>query len=114
MKLSELQQLFTQLVAELIQEATRRGYRVTFGEAHRPPETARLYARDGRGVANSLHSLRLAIDLNLFRDGRYLTQTDDHLELGEWWEKRHPRCRWGGRFGGDGNHYSMTPDGKRA
>lgn len=113
MKLLEAQQLFAQLVAKLIQEAARRGYAVTFGEAHRPPETVAIYARQGRGSANSLHPLRLAIDLNLFRAGKYLTATADHRELGEWWEQLHPRCRWGGRFN-DGNHYSFTPDGKRA
>lgn len=113
MRLVEAQQLFAQLVARLIQEAHAQGYAVTFGEAHRPPETARLYAQQGRGTLNSLHSLRLAIDLNLFRGGKYLTATEDHRPLGEWWEKQHPRCRWGGRFN-DGNHYSFTPDGRRA
>ncbi len=113
MKLTEAQQLFAQLVARLIQEAHAMGYAVTLGEAHRPPETARLYAQQGRGTLNSLHGLRLAIDLNLFRGGKYLVATEDHRQLGEWWERQHPRCRWGGRFS-DGNHYSFTPDGRRA
>lgn len=116
MKLLEAQQLFTQLVARLIQEAHAMGYAVTLGEAWRPPEVVRIYLADGRGSANSLHPLRLGVDLNLFRNGRYLTATEDHQPLGEWWERQHPRCRWGGRFRPrpDGNHYSFTPDGKRA
>tara|TARA_R110000868_G_scaffold275405_1_gene535139 strand:- start:331 stop:471 length:141 start_codon:yes stop_codon:yes gene_type:complete len=29
-------------------------------------------------AANSLHKQRLAVDFNLFRDGQYLTGTEDH------------------------------------
>jgi hypothetical protein len=47
--------------------------------------------------------MRLAIDLNLFdSDGTYLTDTEDHRRLGEWWEAQ--GGIWGGRFN-DGNHY---------
>ena len=90
------------------------GYAVTLGEAWRPPEMIRVYALDGRGSVDSLHGLRLAVDLNLFKGGRCLTGTEDHRQLGEWWEQQHPRCCWGGRFKRpDGNHYSFTPDGVR-
>jgi hypothetical protein len=51
----------------------------------------------------------LAIDLNLFKDGNFLSATEDHKELGEWWEEQHELCRWGGRFSNaDGNHYSLV------
>jgi len=46
---------------------------------------------------------RLAIDLNLFKDGEYLTDTEDHRFLGEFWESL--GGTWGGRWD-DGNHYS--------
>jgi hypothetical protein len=55
---------------------------------------------------------KLAGDLDLFKDRKYLTKTEDHRELGEFWEKLHPLCRWGGRFG-DGNHYSIEHGGTR-
>lgn len=113
MTLREQQSLFAQLVARLILKAAEAGYEVTFGEAWRTPEQALLNHRKGTGTVNSLHLSRLAIDLNLFKAGKWLAATEDHRALGLWWEHQHPSCRWGGRFN-DGNHYSFTPDGVRA
>lgn len=96
------------MVAALIVTARQMGYEVTLAEAYRPPETAKLYAQQGRGSAKSLHTKRLAIDLNLFRDGRYLRSNKAHESLGEYWESI--GGTWGGRFG-DGNHYSLSHGG---
>lgn len=105
--LNEQQWKFSRMVADLIQEANHRGYEVALGEAERPAFTAAYYAAIGKGVRNSFHGKSLAIDLKLFRNGVYLTKTEDHRELGEWWEKQDPMCSWGGRFPKpDGNHYS--------
>jgi hypothetical protein len=112
MTLREKQSLFVKLVAELIQFATQAGYEITFGEAWRTPEQAALNAKSGKGIKNSLHIERLAIDLNLFRDGKYLTGIEGHQTLGEWWENRHELCAWGGKFG-DPNHYSLTHEGRK-
>lgn len=109
--LGQKQRLFARLVGQLLTRAYAEGYEVSLGETYRPPETADLYARQGRGIANSLHGAKLAIDLNLFRDGRYLPSTESHRQLGEWWEAQHPLCRWGGRFE-DGGHYSLTHGGR--
>lgn len=113
MSLREKQSLFAVLVADLILHAVKSGYDVTFGEAYRSPEEAARLAKLGKGIRNSLHTQRLAIDLNLFRDGVYLSSTESHRPLGEWWEGRHELCRWGGRFArADGNHYSVTHGGR--
>lgn len=112
MTLREKQSVFAVQVARLIRAAIRMGFDVTLAEAYRPRETAELYAAQGRGIANSLHTSRLAIDLNLFRDGKYLTKTDDYRRLGEWWEQQHPLARWGGRFN-DGNHFSFEHGGRK-
>ncbi len=112
MTLREKQSLFVRLVGLLIAEAYDRGYELTFGEALRTPEQAKINAGNGKGISNSLHLIKLAIDLNLFKDGRYLSSTEDHRALGEWWEKLHPMCRWGGRFN-DGNHYSIEHEGRK-
>lgn len=112
MTLREKQSLFASLAAILIQEAMRRGFQITFGEAYRSPEEAARLAKLGKGIAKSLHIVRLAIDLNLFRDGVYLSSSESHRPLGEWWEKQHPLCRWGGRFN-DGNHYSLEHEGRK-
>ena len=117
--LGRKQRLFARLVAELILKAYELGYEVTLDWAYRPPEVAAMYAAQGKGIRTSLHTSRLAIDLNLFQDGAYLSATEDHRPLGEWWEQQHELCRWGGRFKDangdpkpDGNHYSMTHDGR--
>lgn len=115
MKLRQAQSLFVQLVGKLIEFAYANGMELTFGEAWRTPEQARRNADAGTGVLNSLHTDRLAVDLNLFVGGVFIDSTEGHRRLGEFWESLHPNCRWGGRFRrADGNHYSFTPDGKRA
>jgi hypothetical protein len=103
MKLGDKQRIFTKLVGILIGHAYEKGYELTFGDAFRDPTI--VY-----GHQNSLHRSRLAIDLNLFKDGEYLERTIDHQPLGEFWESLHENCRWGGNFD-DGNHYSFTHGG---
>lgn len=107
MTLRQKQSIFTFLVARLIIHANGLGYELTFGETYRTPEQAALNAIKGIGISNSLHTKRLAIDINLFKKGKYLSDTESHRELGEWWERQHSHCRWGGRFN-DGNHYEFT------
>jgi len=115
MTLREKQSCFARLVAKLLLEAETMGYSVTLGEAYRSQEEALRQFGVGRGIACSLHTDRLAIDLNLFLDGVWLTRTEDHRQLGEWWERQSTDdliCCWGGRFG-DGNHYSLEHKGRR-
>lgn len=65
-----------------------------------------LHRRDGG------HFNRLAQDLVLDVNGRYITDGSHPawLLLGEHWEKMHPLCRWGGRWG-DANHFSLEHGG---
>lgn len=100
MGLREKQSRFVRMVALLIQFAYELGYELTFGDA---------WAKSGH-KENSLHYDRLAIDLNLFRDGKWLNKTEDHRALGEFWESI--GGSWGGRFG-DGNHYSLEHQGRK-
>lgn len=93
MSLRSDQSKFVRMVALLILYATEKGYDLTFGDA---------WARTGH-IDGSFHYKRLAIDLNLFRNGRYLTSTKSHEPLGLFWEGL--GGTWGGRFK-DGNHYS--------
>jgi len=113
MTLREKQSLFAYLVARLILRATTLGYEITLGEAWRSKAAAEANVAAGTGILYSLHRSKLAIDLNLFKDGKYLSSTEAHRVLGEWWERQHELCRWGGRFKRrDGNHYSMTHGGR--
>lgn len=112
MKLSTKQQKFTVMVGKLIQHATDNGYGLTFSEAYRTPEQAALNAKKGSGIANSLHTQRLAVDFNLFIGGVYQTDSSAYRPLGEYWESL--GGSWGGRFKRpDGNHFSLEHDGVR-
>lgn len=107
--------MFALLVCELIYRANSLGFDVTLGEAWRSPEEAARLAKLGKGISRSLHCDRLAIDLNLFKNGKYLTKTEDHRTLGEWWESLSTteyECCWGGWFN-DGNHYSIEYGGRK-
>lgn len=117
MTLAEKQQAFALLVGMLICETYSRGWALTFGETYRSPEEAARLAKAGLGIKQSLHTKRLAIDLNLFIDGKYQTDSAAYEPLGEWWEAQsteHIVCAWGGRFSRpDGNHFSVEHDGRR-
>lgn len=109
MFLWEKQALFAQNVASLLQFINSKGMHVTLGEAFRTPEQAAIYAKNGKGVVDSLHLKRLAIDLNLLDSkGRYLPTEDPYEPFGEYWETLHHFNRWGGRFTrGDACHFEM-------
>lgn len=107
--LLQKQQRFTLMVAELIRKANELGFQTTLGDAYRDPRVhGAMGVKMAYGRANSCHKLRLAIDLNLFRHGVYLTTTSDHAPLGQWWESI--GGAWGGRFD-DANHYSLEHEG---
>jgi hypothetical protein len=111
MSLRQKQSKFARMVADLIIKAYELGYEVTLGDAYRDP---RLHGgvglKKGYGHSKSCHKIRLAIDLNLFKDGVFLDKSDDHKVLGEWWESQ--GGTWGGRFN-DGNHYSLSHEGMK-
>lgn len=113
--MSALQEEFAQSAAKLIQKAAELGYGVTLGEAWRTQEQASLDAAKGIGIAHSLHEERLAIDLNLFKDGIFLTAPDAYIQLGDFWKTLGPAYRYGGDFTSkDYDHFSISPDGIRA
>jgi len=108
MTLGKKQELFSRALGLLIQFATFRGFEIRMGEVLRSKAEATR-----KGFPNSNHTRKLAADLNLFKGGKYLSKTSDHLVLGEFWESltgeydgEHVTFAWGGRFK-DGNHYSI-------
>ena len=112
LSLAERQRLLVRLLPRLIDFAYANGYELSLGDAYRDPRThGAMGIAKGYGHPKSNHKNRLALDLNLFKDGKFLQGTLDHRPLGEFWEGLHPLCRWGGRFA-DGNHYSVeSPEG---
>jgi len=111
MTLGQMQRKFPLMIAQLTIFSYSKGYELTDGDAFRDPRVHGELGEDkGYGRANSLHKLKLAKDFNLFKDGKYLKTTEDHKELGEFWEAL--GGTWGGRFN-DGNHYSLKYRGLR-
>lgn len=113
MTLGSKQREFTYMISLLIQWAYERGYELSFGDAYRDPRMhGDLGEKHSYSSAYSNHKLRLAVDFNLFKDGVYLTKTEDYLFLGEFWENI--GGSWGGRFENkDGNHFSLEHKGRR-
>lgn len=115
----EKQAEFALLSSRFIIDAHSLGYLLTYGEAWRPEIVAQMYAKLNKGITNSLHWSRLAIDLNAYFNGEWLDGKKashiDHLtKLGELWEGMGEYCTWGGRFQRkDYNHYSYTHKGVR-
>jgi hypothetical protein len=137
MTLGDKQKLFVRCFAQWLPWALSKGYEFSFGEAKRSDEQAEINAigaagretvaslvqrlfpglaaairNNGKanGIRRTAHGNQLALDLNAFKNGVYLAQTEEWRELGEYWETLHPLCRWGGRFN-DGNHISIEHDG---
>lgn len=111
MSLSEKQRLFTQLIAKLIVWSHENDYELTFGDAYRDPRVfGKVGISKGYGHKSSAHKNRLAMDLNLFINGKYAKSSSDYKPLGEYWESLHELCRWGGHFA-DGNHFSLEHNG---
>lgn len=109
MTLGQKQRHFTRLVGLLIEYAYQNGFELTFGDAYRDPRLhGEMGVKKSYSSAKSNHKIRLAVDFNLFKDGKYLTATEDYTKLGEFWESL-GGC-WGGRFN-DGNHFSLEHEG---
>lgn len=107
--LGQKQRRFAKMVVQLLNKLQEMGYEYTWGDAYRDP---RVHGEWGQkrsySAGKSVHKMRLAVDLNLFKDGKYLTKTEDHRPLGEFWESI--GGTWGGRWN-DGNHYSLPHQG---
>lgn len=110
MTLREKQSIFALNVATLIEYIYYHHHNVTFGEAYRTPEQARIYSKQGKGIVNSLHCKRLAIDLHIFnKEGLLLSEKSEYEPFGTYWKSLHTSNRWGGDFAKlvDSNHFEM-------
>lgn len=111
MTLGQKQRNFTRMIGLLIEWAYQNGYELTFGDAYRDPRLhGEVGVKKGYGAPGSNHKRRLAVDFNLFKDGKFLASSEDHRPLGEYWESL--GGTWGGRFN-DGNHYSLEHEGHK-
>lgn len=114
MTLVQTQQQFTVHVSMLIAYIAGVGYGVTFGEAWRTDEQQAIYRQSGKSkAARSRHQDRLAVDLNLFADGVYLTDRDSYKTAAEFWISLHPDNVAGYSWGWDANHFERKPPASR-
>ena len=114
MKLNEKQALFTKLLGQLLQWCDRYGYPVILAEAYRTPEQAALYAKQGKGIKNSNHCKKLAVDLYAvgWVDGTVSWEPEHYEPIGRKWKSLHELCRWGGDFKNrDCVHFSLWHNG---
>lgn len=124
MTLKEKQIIFIQNLCKLIQWSFENGYQVTIGEAQRTPEQQLLYfegysiQKIGSGLhfvkterktktMDSKHLNRLAMDLNLYINGIYQTDSAAYKPLAEYWKSLHPLNDSGYYWAWDGNHFEM-------
>ena len=127
MKLLEKQFLFTRNISRLIRYAYNLSdefdgfipeaheeleVTLTFGRAH----ASEAANRADKGIKGSCHTMRLAVDFNLFVNGEYMK--GDHWvwhALGKYWVSLdRDNNRWGGNFRSrDYNHFSMRHGGKQ-
>ena len=97
MTLSEEQRKFAQHVGWLLMYAYSQGLEVTFGHAWRSPEEQKRLVAEGKSqTMKSKHLDRLAVDFNLFKNGKLTWKWEDFKILGDYWEKLDPKNRWGG------------------
>lgn len=121
MTLRQKQSEFAYAVARLIVWAFDNGMELTLGDGSiDPTRKVRLPSgevvhgcRDLNHKESGLHYKRLAQDLNLFLDGKFIRDGDHPAwqEIGRKWESLDSEAAWGGRFG-DSNHFSFRHGGK--
>lgn len=111
--LGQLQRDHVECFGKLIAFTYAQGFALTWGEAYRTKEQAQWDAAHHTGIVNSVHCDRLAVDVQLFKDGAYLTDPKAYAFMGAYWKTLHPRARWGGDFTTvDADHFSFTNGGR--
>lgn len=126
MSLRNKQSIFTLNFAKLIIFAYENGYEITLGEALRTKDQQYLYfegfslkkmdsllklfkTRRRSKTMNSKHLKKLAVDINLFKDGKLLSKKEDFKLLAEYWKSLHPKNTCGYYWGWDLGHFQMSP-----
>lgn len=112
-ELLQKQQLFFVMSNQLDNWLIAQGYKGTFGETLRTPIQAHLNVEQHIGIEHSLHLIKLARDLNLWKpDGTFCQTFADFEPIGIFWESI--GGSWGGRFHNqDCDHFSLAYQGVR-
>ena len=125
MGLRAKQSVFAKNISKLILWAYDNGYEITLGEVYRTTDQQLLYyhgytlkkeedglkaVKTGRKskTMNSKHLKKLALDINLFKDGKYMTTKEAFEPLAEKWSSLHPKNVSGCDWNFDYNHFQMS------
>jgi hypothetical protein len=125
MTLREKQSIFALNISKLIIKAYELGYEITLGEAYRTESQQYLYfegyklmkigsdlklaqTRRKSRTMNSKHRKKLALDINLFKNGKYLTDKESFKPLAEYWKSLHPKNTCGYFWNWDLGHFQMS------
>jgi len=125
MTLREKQSIFAKNICKLIIWTFDNGYEITLGEAYRTNDQQLLYfygytldsdenslklIKTGQKskTMNSYHLSKCALDINLFIDGKYVSDKDSFKPLAEYWKTLHPNNVSGYDWGWDFNHFQMS------
>ncbi len=120
-ELAQKQIIFSRYLGLLLNEFY--DHHLLLGEVWRSPETCALYAKEGKGIKDSVHSLRLAIDITIWTSQGPSIDKKVYQELALFW-KELPQLYpddiaittcWGGDFTSfcDFYHYSIEHNGVR-
>ena len=122
MSLSDEQWEFLIDVASLIDYAEREGYKMTAGHLFRTSAQQYLYffgytlteklklikTKKRSKTKSGYHQKRLAIDFNVFINGKLTYTVNDIKPLGEYWKSLNPLNVWGGDWGWDSGHFQRS------
>lgn len=136
--LGQKQEKFSTNLGKLLIFANGNGLGIRMGECFRTDEQALIYAltnpkkvllvnalkglgftelaaainnNTGTGIVKTLHGLKLAVDLNVFRNGDW-AEKFDYMMLARYWKTLDPENRWGGDFSkADIYHFSIEHEG---
>lgn len=127
MTLREKQSIFALNISKLIIWAFDNGYEITLGESQRTNDQQLLYfmgyklfvcgsslklakTKKLSKTMYSLHKKKLALDLNVFKEGRLLNKYDKELfkPLAEYWKSLHPKNTCGYYWNWDFGHHQMS------
>lgn len=104
----EKQSIFLLNVAKLIIWAFENGMELTGGELTRTDEQQAIYIKEGKSkIKRSKHQDRIAIDLNLFINGQYMTDRESYKPLAAYWKSLNAANKAGYDWGWDANHFEM-------
>ena len=105
---------FTYKIAQLIIWAKETHNIDLIGaELFRTKEQAEIYAASGKGILNSVHRLKMALDMYVFKDGKIIWDGPEYKLIGDKWKTMDPDARWGGDMKRrDVYHYSFFHKGR--